>query len=84
MNATRDDLPGIGVAAYIVMANANQTQQGKPDQGKSKQEQAPKQATPSPKIQQKPAMPTPRQSQVDEERADWEGMGQSQHTTTEE
>lgn len=65
------------------MANANQTQQGKPDQGKSKQEQAQKQA-PSPKIQQKPAMPTPRQSQVDEERADWEGMGQSQHPPTEE
>lgn len=66
------------------MANANQTQQGKNDPGKSTPEQAQKQATPSPKIQQKPAIPTPRQSQVDKERADWEGMGQAQHTPGDE
>lgn len=66
------------------MANANHTQQAKSDQGKSKPEQAQKHAAPSPKIQQKPAIPTPRQSQVDKERADWEGMGQSQYTPSEE
>lgn len=66
------------------MANANQTQQGTSDQGKSKPEQAQKQAATTPRIPQKPAVPTPRQSQVDKERADWEGMGQSQQTPSDE
>ncbi|MBS2014461.1 MAG: hypothetical protein JST00_16365 [Deltaproteobacteria bacterium] len=61
------------------MANANEietTPRPRPAEG-----DAPNGAERAPK---KPAAPPPRQSLADQERADWEGMGQSRYAPKED